>query len=127
MDVSGNFIGTAEKFQQSLTTLPTFIRLYYFDYLYGVGDFIWEFYSSFNYFNRSAFCYFGALLCLYILNQELNIFSFIGLIMLVGITKKNGIIMVDFALDAMRKQGLDAKQAILQACSIRFRPLFQRL
>ena len=69
------------------------------------------------------FAIFGALFCLYLFGQELDIFSFIGLIMLVGITKKNGIIMVDFAVDAMRKESLSAKQAIIQACSIRFRPI----
>ncbi len=69
------------------------------------------------------FAIFGALLCLYLFNQTLDIFSFIGLIMLVGITKKNGIIMIDFALAARREKTLSAKEAIVSACSVRFRPI----
>ena len=65
----------------------------------------------------------GALLSLLLFGQELNIFSFVGLIMLVGLVKKNGIIMVDFALQMRREKGLSARDAIIEACLVRFRPI----
>ena len=57
------------------------------------------------------------------MGQQLNLFSFLGLILLVGIVKKNGIMMVDFALEGERKRGLDSAAAILEACQVRFRPI----
>jgi len=65
----------------------------------------------------------GALLTLIIFGQELNLFSFVGLILLVGLVKKNGIIMVDFAVMIRREQDITARDAIIQACLIRFRPI----
>jgi len=55
--------------------------------------------------------------------MELNIFSFVGIILLVGLVKKNGIMMVDFALQLQREKGLAPDQAIVEACLIRFRPI----
>ena len=55
--------------------------------------------------------------------MELNIFSFVGIILLVGLVKKNGIMMVDFALQLQREKGLTAQDAIVEACLIRFRPI----
>ena len=122
-DVVGSFTGTAQKFQQSLTTLPLLLGLTIL-VIYMVLAILYEnFIHPLTILTALPFAVFGALLCLYIFGQELDIFSFIGLIMLVGITKKNGIIMVDFALDAKRKQNIGSKAAILQACSIRFRPI----
>jgi HAE1 family hydrophobic/amphiphilic exporter-1 len=69
------------------------------------------------------FAGFGALLMLLVFRQELNIFSFVGLILLVGLVKKNGIMMVDFALQLQREQGLSPQDAIVEASIIRFRPI----
>jgi hydrophobic/amphiphilic exporter-1 (mainly G- bacteria), HAE1 family len=66
---------------------------------------------------------FGALLTLFIFHIDLNIYAFVGLIMLIGIVKKNAIMQIDFALDAERSQGLPPMQAIYQGCLIRFRPI----
>ncbi len=55
--------------------------------------------------------------------MELDLFSFIGIILLVGLVKKNGIMMVDFAVEARRSLNLDAREAIIRACLIRFRPI----
>src|SRR5437899_6378442 len=55
--------------------------------------------------------------------MELSVYAFVGVIMLVGLVKKNGIMMIDFALEAQRTEGKSAHDAILQACSIRFRPI----
>jgi hydrophobic/amphiphilic exporter-1 (mainly G- bacteria), HAE1 family len=65
----------------------------------------------------------GALATLLVFRQELNIYSFVGIIMLVGIVKKNGIMMIDFAIEAQRTQGLTPAEAIYQACLVRFRPI----
>src|SRR5207248_8542220 len=69
------------------------------------------------------FAGFGALLTLLIFRVDLSVYAFVGVIMLVGLVKKNGIMMIDFALEAQRVEGKSAREAILQACSIRFRPI----
>jgi len=69
------------------------------------------------------FAAFGALLTLLVFRTELTIYAYVGIIMLVGLVKKNAIMMIDFALDAERNEGRPAREAILQACSIRFRPI----
>ena len=66
---------------------------------------------------------FGALITLYLFRMDLNIYAFVGLIMLIGIVKKNAIMQIDFALDAERRQGLEPTQAIYEGCLIRFRPI----
>jgi multidrug efflux pump len=65
----------------------------------------------------------GALLALQLFNTELTVIAFIGIILLIGIVKKNGIMMVDFALDGERRRGLPPQQAIHEACLARFRPI----
>jgi len=65
----------------------------------------------------------GALLALQITNTPLTIIAFVGIILLIGIVKKNGIMIVDFALDAERHRGLSSADAIFEACSVRFRPI----
>jgi HAE1 family hydrophobic/amphiphilic exporter-1 len=66
---------------------------------------------------------FGALCTLMLFNMDLNIYAFVGLIMLIGIVEKNAIMQIDFALEAERNQGLDPREAIYQGCLIRFRPI----
>ncbi len=66
---------------------------------------------------------FGALLTLYLFKVELNIYSFVGLIMLIGIVKKNAIMQIDFALTAEREEGKTPMEAIFQGCLVRFRPI----
>jgi HAE1 family hydrophobic/amphiphilic exporter-1 len=66
---------------------------------------------------------FGALITLYLFKIDLNIYAFVGLIMLIGIVKKNAIMQIDFALDAERRQGMSPRQAIYEGCLIRFRPI----
>jgi HAE1 family hydrophobic/amphiphilic exporter-1 len=65
----------------------------------------------------------GALATLLIFRQELNIYSFVGIIMLIGIVKKNAIMMIDFALEAQRTQNMTSSEAIFEACMVRFRPI----
>ena len=69
------------------------------------------------------FAGFGALVTLLIFQVDLSIYAFVGIIMLVGLVKKNGIMMVDFALEAQRKEGKPPAEAIYEACVVRFRPI----
>jgi len=69
------------------------------------------------------FAGFGALLTLMAFHSELSIYAFVGIVMLVGLVKKNGIMMVDFAIEAQRKEGKNPHDAIHEACLIRFRPI----
>jgi HAE1 family hydrophobic/amphiphilic exporter-1 len=66
---------------------------------------------------------FGALVTLYLFHLDLNIYAFVGLIMLIGIVEKNAIMQIDFALDAERNQGMPPLKAIYEGCLIRFRPI----
>jgi HAE1 family hydrophobic/amphiphilic exporter-1 len=66
---------------------------------------------------------FGALLTLYLFKTELSLYAFVGIIMLVGLVKKNGIMMVDFAVEAQREHGKTPREAIHEACLVRFRPI----
>src|SRR5205807_5197513 len=65
----------------------------------------------------------GALLTLWVFGNELNVYSFVGLVMLIGIVKKNAIMQIDFALDAQRKHGKSPAEAIYEGCLTRFRPI----
>src|SRR5207244_2281235 len=65
----------------------------------------------------------GALLTLMAFGIELNMYAFVGIIMLVGLVKKNGIMMIDFAIEAQRKDGKTPEEAIFEACIVRFRPI----
>jgi len=69
------------------------------------------------------FAGFGALITLLIFGVELRIYAFVGIIMLVGLVKKNGIIMIDFAIEAQREKQLNSEDAIFEACVVRFRPI----
>ena len=97
--ISGTFQGTAAAFTSSLN---------------GLG---WTILSGLP----SAT--FGALVTLVLFKQELNIYGYVGLIMLIGIVKKNAIMMIDFALDAKRNRHKGAEEAIFEACIVRFRPI----
>ncbi len=69
------------------------------------------------------FAGFGALLTLYVFNTELSLYAFVGIIMLVGLVKKNGIMLIDFAIAAQKEEGKSPHDAIYEACIIRFRPI----
>jgi len=122
-EISGEFSGSAKSFQDSMQTLGLLL-LFTVLVIYTVLAILYEhFIHPITILTALPFAAFGALLVLYVFNQELNIFSFIGIIMLIGLVKKNGIIMVDFALDEKRKNNKSATEAILQACSVRYRPI----
>ena len=82
-----------------------------------------EFHSSLTILSGLPSAGLGALLTLLIFGRELDVYAFVGLIMLIGIVKKNAILMIDFALAAQRVEGKGAREAIYQACVVRFRPI----
>ncbi len=122
-DIVGSFVGSAKSFEESMITLPILL-LFTVLVIYMVLAILYEhFIHPITILTALPFAAFGALFTLYIFGKELNIFSFIGIIMLVGLVKKNGIIMVDFALEERRKRGLNPYDAIIQACTVRYRPI----
>lgn len=121
--VTGQFAGTAQTFQASMHDLPILLLFTVF-VIYMVLAILYEhFIHPLTILTALPLAGFGALLTLLAFNQQLNIFSFAGIILLVGLVKKNGIIMVDFALQLRRREGLAPAEAIIEACRIRFRPI----
>ena len=91
--------------------------------IYMILAILYEHYGHpFTILTALPFAGFGALATLLLFNEELNIFSFVGIILLIGLVKKNGIMMVDFALQIQREQGMTPVDAIVEACRVRFRP-----
>ncbi|MFT3741360.1 MAG: efflux RND transporter permease subunit [Gammaproteobacteria bacterium] len=122
-DITGSFAGSALLFKSSLSTLPLLLLITIF-VIYVVLAILYEdFIHPLTILTALPFASFGALVMLLLFHLELDIFSFIGIIMLVGLVKKNGIMMVDFALEAKAKMQLSAYDSIIQACLIRFRPI----
>jgi HAE1 family hydrophobic/amphiphilic exporter-1 len=115
--------GSAKAFQDAFRTLPLLLLITIL-VIYMVLAILYEHYAHpFTILTALPFAGFGALLMLYLAGMELNIFSFVGIILLVGLVKKNGIMMVDFAIQLQREKGLSAQDAIVEACLIRFRPI----
>jgi HAE1 family hydrophobic/amphiphilic exporter-1 len=121
-NVSTAFQGTAQAFQSSLQGLGLLLVLA-IAVIYMVLGILYEsFIHPLTILSALPFAGFGALLTLLVFKVDLSIYAFVGIIMLVGLVKKNGIMMVDFALEA-QKQGKDATEAIYEACVVRFRPI----
>ncbi len=121
--VNANFGGTAQVFQSSQQGL-LFLLLVALLVIYLVLGVLYEsFIHPLTILSGVPFAAFGALLTLFLFRLELGVYAFVGIIMLVGLVKKNAIMMIDFALDAQRGQGKSARDAIVEACSVRFRPI----
>ena len=121
--VTTSFGGTAQAFQSSQTGL-LFLLLLAVLVIYLVLGILYEsFIHPLTILSALPFAGFGALATLLLFRVELSVYAFVGIIMLVGLVKKNGIMMIDFALEAQRVEGKSPEAAILEACSIRFRPI----
>lgn len=121
-NVSGQFAGSAQAFQDSLKTLPLLLGATIL-VIYVILAILYEhFIHPLTILTALPLAGFGALASLYIFHQPLDVFSFVGIIMLVGLVKKNGIIMLDFAIHR-RREGESAIDAMVDACSVRFRPI----
>jgi HAE1 family hydrophobic/amphiphilic exporter-1 len=121
--VSGSFQGTAQAFQDSLRGLGWVLALAIFVIYVVLGILYESFIHPITILSGLPSAGFGALLTLLLFHQDLNIYAFVGVIMLVGLVKKNGIMMIDFAIEARRGRQLDAADAIYEACMVRFRPI----
>jgi HAE1 family hydrophobic/amphiphilic exporter-1 len=121
--ISTNFQGAAQAFQSSMSGLG-FLLLMTIVVIYMILGILYEsFVHPLTILSALPFAGFGALVTLAIFRTELSIYAFVGVIMLVGLVKKNGIMMVDFALAAERNEGKKPEDAIFEACLIRFRPI----
>jgi HAE1 family hydrophobic/amphiphilic exporter-1 len=121
--VTAGFSGTAQAFQQSQAGL-LFLLIVAILVIYLVLGILYEsFIHPLTILSALPFAVFGALLTLLIFRTDLNLYSYVGLILLVGLVKKNGIMMIDFALDLQRTDGKSPADAIAEACLIRFRPI----
>ena len=117
------FQGTAAAFQNSLTGLGLLLVMAILVIYMVLGILYESLIHPLTILSGLPSAGLGALVTLLIFHNELNIYSFVGIIMLIGIVKKNAIMMIDFALDAQRTQGASAESAILEACMVRFRPI----
>ncbi len=121
--MSTSFQGTAQAFQSSLQGLGLLLALAILVIYLVLGILYESFIHPLTILSALPFAGFGALATLMLFGADLSIFAFVGVIMLVGLVKKNGIMMVDFAVSSMRQDGTDSFTAIFDACVIRFRPI----
>ncbi len=119
---TGKFQGTAQAFQDSIQGLGWLLVAAIFVIYIILGILYESFIHPITILTSLPSAGFGALLTLIIFRSELNVYAFVGIILLVGIVKKNGIMMVDFAI-AARKEGSTPYDAIYEACLVRFRPI----
>jgi len=121
--VTTAFSGTAQAFQQAQAGLLGLLVLAVVVIYIVLGILYESFVHPLTILSGLPFAGFGALLSLFIFHTDLSIYAFVGIIMLIGLVKKNAIMMIDFAIEAERGQGKSAHDAILEACSVRFRPI----
>jgi HAE1 family hydrophobic/amphiphilic exporter-1 len=117
------FQGTAQAFEASQKGLGLLLLVAVL-FIYVVLGILYEsFIHPLTILSALPFAGFGALLTLVVFGKDLSVIAFVGVILLVGLVKKNGIMMVDFAVEAQRREGHDAFRAIHEACRVRFRPI----
>ncbi len=121
--VTATFQGTAQAFQTSMDSMKMLLVLAIVVIYVVLGILYESFYHPITILSALPFAGFGALLTLYVFHLPLSVYAFVGIIMLIGLVKKNGIMMVDFALEVQRSEGKSAAEAIHEACIIRFRPI----
>jgi len=122
-DVTGSFQGTAQAFESSTKNLGILLLVSIIIIYLVLGILYESFIHPLTILSGLASAGLGALLILLIFNLSLDVYGFLGLILLVGIVKKNAIMMIDFAIDVERQRNLTAEEAIYEACLVRFRPI----
>ena len=122
-DITTQFSGTAQAFQASQQGLLALLILAVFVIYMVLGILYESFIHPATILTGLPFAAFGALIALWIFRMPLDVYGFVGLILLVGIVKKNAIMMIDFALEAERTEHIPPSKAIVQAASVRFRPI----
>jgi HAE1 family hydrophobic/amphiphilic exporter-1 len=120
--VTGQFQGAAKAFQSSLSNLALLLLIAVMVVYIVLGILYESYIHPLTILSGLPSAGFGALVTLIVFRMDLNIYAFVGMIMLIGIVEKNAIMQIDFALDAERG-GMSPEQAIYQGCLIRFRPI----
>ncbi|MHB8848394.1 MAG: efflux RND transporter permease subunit, partial [Burkholderiales bacterium] len=121
--VRGSFQGTAEAFRKSLSDEPLLILAALFAVYIVLGVLYESLVHPLTILSTLPSAGVGAILALLLFHMELNIIGLIGIILLIGIVKKNAIMMIDFAIAAERQRNLSPREAIYEACLLRFRPI----
>jgi len=120
--VAGQFLGAAQAFQGALTNLTALLVIAVLVVYIVLGILYESYIHPLTILSGLPSAAFGALITLLVFHMDLNIYAFVGMIMLIGIVEKNAIMQIDFALDAERR-GMSSEEAIYQGCLIRFRPI----
>jgi HAE1 family hydrophobic/amphiphilic exporter-1 len=121
--ITTSFQGTAQAFQSSVKGLGILLLMAILIIYIVLGILYESFIHPLTILSGLPSAGLGALIALTLFRMELNLYGFVGVIMLVGIVKKNAIMMIDFALEAERKEGKGPQEAIHQGCLVRFRPI----
>ncbi len=121
--ITGTFQGTAKVFQDSLKNMGVLLTVAILVVYIVLGVLYESYVHPLTILSGLPSAGFGALLTLLLFKIELSIYAFVGLIMLIGIVKKNAIMQIDFALEAERKEGKSPREAVYEGCLIRFRPI----
>jgi len=122
-NITSSFQGTAEAFEDSLTNEPILILAAIISVYIVLGMLYEDLIHPVTILSTLPSAGVGALLALLLTRNELNVVSLIGILLLIGIVKKNAIMMIDFAIEAQRQEGLSPQSAIFRACMLRFRPI----
>jgi len=121
--IHASFQGTAAAFQESLKNEPVLIATALLTVYIVLGILYESYIHPITILSTLPSAGVGALLALLITHKELDVMGLIGIILLIGLVKKNAILMIDFALDAERREGKSPEDAIFEACMLRFRPI----
>jgi HAE1 family hydrophobic/amphiphilic exporter-1 len=121
--ITGTFQGAAQAFQDSLTGLGIILIMAIFVIYVVLGILYESFIHPITILSGLPAAGLGALATLKLFNVELNLYAIVGVIMLVGLVKKNGIMMVDFAIEAQRSERVTPRDAFYESCMVRFRPI----
>ena len=121
--MQGFFAGTLLAYQESLSTEPMLILTALMAVYVVLGILYESLVHPLTIISTLPSASIGAMLALLLFKEDLNIISIIGIVLLIGIVKKNAIMMIDFALQAERQDGKSAADAIFEACMLRFRPI----
>ncbi len=121
--ITTSFQGTAQAFQESMQGLGWLLLAATLVIYIVLGILYESFIHPLTILSALPFAGFGALATLILFGKDLNLYAYVGVILLVGLVKKNGIMMIDFALDAQRREAATPYDAIYKACIVRFRPI----
>jgi hydrophobe/amphiphile efflux-1 (HAE1) family protein len=121
--LQGSFQGTAQAFQASLSSMPLLIGAAILVVYIVLGILYESYIHPITILSALPAAGVGALVMLWLLHYDLSVIAIVGIILLIGIVKKNAIMMIDFALQAQRQEGKSPREAIHQACLLRFRPI----